>query len=735
MAEAKRQAFAEVKLKKVNRSFGSQLGNKIWNRSSFKFRKSHSVDDALDRDVEPVAEVPKKKEVLSQADTGSKTEKEGSKKEYDVKSQNDIEIKEKTAGLNERGHSDKKSQNEDKGELKENPKNDTDNDCQCDTVKTEQRNVGTNSKQQNQNRKYTKRDKLNTHVDTDKAMKVKGEKAKELKDKEADGGKNEKDVKEKASEINDTETGIIKNKGKKTKTAKWKGGPRTDSKERDEKAVDGRGKFGYKPAPKTKAVEENDTKATKDKREFKKPVSEKGVGRKEFKDNEKKKPPKLKALTKKDVKGDIGGKVLKEKEKEGKSGKETKVTLQAAQISDKKKKAESNKEKVTASVKGSASGRKDETEKQETIKGVESIVPSENTSTGSIQTKQKENTESNLKHLNNCVLNAEEKCIKSVEAKIEEQEPICDKENKSLTSDVVIKAGGQVKDDTASAGILKENKDIGGKKEIKSNIPVRNFSRESNKSSLVTFNDSLSSGSSLDRVSLSRPQSVLDLLRNTSCTSIEEEPFDEPEHDGIKLYISETDSEDESRHPELIIEIDKPDSNKKNTDEEKLIKPVDSQPGKWYIKTQDDLEEKDGTVEIVTIDFDDNGKVSEGVSVLTTAETSSDVGEIEYDSTDEDIKVEVTIELDKSSAEDEEVKTIMESCEELDKGYLRAASVGVVERPQSENEGRYKRSKGERNYEEIERKRSRSIDNAALSHFDFARYGISIGNRMPYGNT
>lgn len=248
-------------------------------------------------------------------------------------------------------------------------------------------------------------------------------------------------------------------------------------------------------------------------------------------------------------------------------------------------------------------------------------------------------------------------------------------------------------------------------------------------------------------VNLSPHGSVLDILRDTSCTSIEEETSSEDmlhiPTPGVRLYISETDSEDESSVQAVSLSFDKKyegkiDSDKGSCENIELKIDESTDDVKGVLKEA----EKENEVES---SLTDNGSRSEISSEVTGVESenlevdASDSNNVEFDinSDDDDVNVEVVIELDKSSAEDEEVKTIMESCEELDRGYLRAVSVGtgLVDRSQSHIETGYsRRAKGDRNYEEIERKRSRSIDNSALTHFDFARYGISVGQRMPHGN-
>lgn len=246
-------------------------------------------------------------------------------------------------------------------------------------------------------------------------------------------------------------------------------------------------------------------------------------------------------------------------------------------------------------------------------------------------------------------------------------------------------------------------------------------------------------------VNLSAHGSVLDILRDTSCTSIEESSEDmlNIPTPGVRLYISETDSENESTMEAVSLSFDKRceskiDSDKGSCENIELKIDESSDDVKGVLRTA----EKENEVES---SLTDNGSRSEISSEVTGVESenldvdASDSNNVEFDinSDDDDVNVEVVIELDKSSAEDEEVKTIMESCEELDRGYLRAVSVGtgLADRSQSQIETGYsRRAKGDRNYEEIERKRSRSIDNSALTHFDFARYGISVGQRMPHGN-
>ena len=293
-------------------------------------------------------------------------------------------------------------------------------------------------------------------------------------------------------------------------------------------------------------------------------------------------------------------------------------------------------------------------------------------------------------------------------------------------------------------------------KDVKSGIPVRSLSKGL---SLISLNSSLSSGSALERVSLSRSQSVIDFLRNSSFTSIEEEPYEESKHTGIKLYISESDSEDESHYSELKVdaERDKFDTSDgfpvlpKKTYLDDDRKPDNTQIGKWYLDSRDSSVEKEhidirkakaetgNDLKYIKDNLDSSWRKNIPLDQAAATVQPYDVVELDnakyMNEGNDNVKVEVTIEVDESSIEDEEVKTIMESCEELDKGYLRAASTGMLERPQSENEGRYfRRMRREGNYEEIGRKRSRSIDNAALQHFDFARYGISVGHRMPAGN-
>lgn len=93
-----------------------------------------------------------------------------------------------------------------------------------------------------------------------------------------------------------------------------------------------------------------------------------------------------------------------------------------------------------------------------------------------------------------------------------------------------------------------------------------------------------------------------------------------------------------------------------------------------------------------------------------------------------DIDIKITMDRTDSLQEDEEVKTIMETCDELE-------VLSLIQKVKHTPRVRKK----SRRYEEIraERKRSKSFDNGTrqcVQNFNFMKYGISVGSGIPNGN-
>lgn len=134
---------------------------------------------------------------------------------------------------------------------------------------------------------------------------------------------------------------------------------------------------------------------------------------------------------------------------------------------------------------------------------------------------------------------------------------------------------------------------------------------------------------------------------------------------------------------------------------------------------------KDTEAVSVSSDIDvDRDKLSDSVNNFPyNTEDNADIRQ--KPNIDSRIGIEITLHVDDSSPEDEEVKTIMESCEELDQNTI------------STKPKRMRKLRDKRKYEEIQhRKRSRSVDNGhlyAAQNFDFSKYGISIGSGIPHG--
>ncbi|XP_060580205.1 uncharacterized protein LOC132736992 [Ruditapes philippinarum] len=120
-----------------------------------------------------------------------------------------------------------------------------------------------------------------------------------------------------------------------------------------------------------------------------------------------------------------------------------------------------------------------------------------------------------------------------------------------------------------------------------------------------------------------------------------------------------------------------------------------------------------------SIEFN-NGSKGEVAGELSEVGTTSSV---KRNASEVDIDITITMAATDSSMDDEEVKTILESCDELDK-------------KQKERSKRTRKLRKPRKYEEINmcRKRSKSIDNGNLHcghNIDFTKYGISVGSGLP----
>jgi hypothetical protein len=144
------------------------------------------------------------------------------------------------------------------------------------------------------------------------------------------------------------------------------------------------------------------------------------------------------------------------------------------------------------------------------------------------------------------------------------------------------------------------------------------------------------------------------------------------------------------------------------------VKEIDD---KVDAKEREFAKKSDGSIEF------NNGSKGEVAGELSEVGTTSNV---KRNASEVDIDITITMAATDSSMDDEEVKTILESCDELDK-------------KQKERSKRTRKLRKPRKYEEINmcRKRSKSIDNGNLHcghNIDFTKYGISIGSGLPNGN-